>query len=274
MPIEPALVKSGTFANGMRRLLSWFTLGYEYLVFHLALILAAVTLLTWSVLAAISSLVLPRRIGTVFGRLMLMAMCRVFLRMLTLTGQVKLDLGVLDVLYDERSLIIAPNHPSLLDVVLMLSRLPHAICIMKAELWEHVFLSRAVSLARYIRNDSATSMVRLASAAVRAGGQLLIFPEGTRTTRSPVNAFKGGFALIAKNAGVPVQTVFIESNSRFLSKGWPLFRKPEFPLIYRARLGRRFEMSGEVKTFVAEMEDYFRKSLDSSAFPGPASTNS
>ena len=85
--------------------------------------------------------------------------------------------------------------------------------------------------------------------------------EGTRTTRKPVNSFKGGFALIAKTAGAPVQTVFIETSSPFLSKGWSLFKKPDFPLVYRARLGRRFEVNGEVKAFVADLEDYYQESL-------------
>ena len=80
-------------------------------------------------------------------------------------------------------------------------------------------------------------MVRVGRAAVRAGNQLLVFPEGTRTRQHRRYGFKGGFALIAKSAGVPVQTVFIETNSRFLGKGWPLFRKPVFPLVYRVRLG-------------------------------------
>ncbi|MGQ0522895.1 MAG: lysophospholipid acyltransferase family protein [Betaproteobacteria bacterium] len=173
----------------------------------------------------------------------------------------KLDLDVLDALRDEPSLIIAPNHPALLDAVLMMSRLPRAVCIMKAQLGENAFLGGAVRLAGYIRNDSAVKMIRRASTTVRDGGQLLIFPEGTRTARQPVNPFKGGFALIAKTARVPVQTVFIATNSPFLSKGWPLFKKPDFPLIYRARLGRRFEVDGEVKTFVADMERYYRKAL-------------
>ncbi len=77
-----------------------------------------------------------------------------------------------------------------------------------------------------------------------------------------MNAFKGGFALMAQRAGVPVQTVFIESPSRYLAKGWPLFRKPQFPLVYRARLGRRFEVAADVHAFVAELEQYFRRELD------------
>ncbi len=265
MPVEPIRINSATrrfpLGHGVYRLATWIRVGYEYLVFYIGLLLVVVPLLIWSVLATIISLVLPRRTGAAFGRLVIMLMCRVYLTALTLTGLVKLNLEVLDTLRDERSLIIAPNHPCLLDVILMVSRLPHTVCIMKAELWEHVFLNRAVSLAGYICNDSAISMVRRASLAIRAGEQLLIFPEGTRTTRKPVNAFKGGFALIAKNAGVPVQTVFIETNSLFLSKGWPLLRKPDFPLVYQARLGRRFEVNGEVKSFVGDMENYYREAL-------------
>ena len=104
-------------------------------------------------------------------------------------------------------------------------------------------------------------MIRTAAAAVRAGSQLLVFPEGTRTRREPINHFEGGFALIAKTARVPVQTVFIETNSLFLSKGWPLFKKPMFPLIYRARLGRRFEVKGDVKAVVSDLECYYRETL-------------
>ena len=66
---------------------------------------------------------------------------------------------------------------------------------------------------------------------------------------------------ISKTAGAPIQTVFIETNSRFLGKGWPLLRMPAFPLVYRARLGQRFEVNGDVKTFVSDVEDYFRRTL-------------
>jgi 1-acyl-sn-glycerol-3-phosphate acyltransferase len=267
MPVEPIrpgpAVSCFPGGHAAARLATWVRLGYEYAVFFLGLLLPAAPLLAWNMLAALASRVLPCRIGAVLGRRVIMLTCRAYLFALTRSGLIKLDLDVLDALRDERSLIIAPNHPALLDVVLMVSRLPHAVCIMKAALGENVLLSRAVGLAGYIRNDSAVATIRRASMTVRAGGQLLIFPEGTRTTRKPVNRFKGGFALIAKTARVPVQTVFIETNSPFLSKGWPIFRKPEFPLIYRARLGRRFEVDGEVRAFVADMESYYRGALTS-----------
>ena len=68
------------------------------------------------------------------------------------------------------------------------------------------------------------------------------------------------------NLNKPMATVFIETNSPFLSKGWPILKKPELPLIYRARLGKRFEVSGNVKSFVSELEAYYRQELE----PQPA----
>ena len=244
-----------------RRLAAWVAFGYEYAVLYGGLLLLTALLLVWSPVAALAGLVLPRRIGVRLGQLGIMYLSRGYLFALSASRLVKLDLKALDALHDERSLIIAPNHPSLLDVVMMASRLPRAVCIIKSELDGNFFLSRAARLAGYVRNDSAISMVRQASHSVRAGGQLLIFPEGTRTSRKPVDPFKGGFALIAKTTGVPVQTVFIETDSPFLGKGWPILKKPAFPLSYRAKLGRRFEVDGQVKTFVTELEGYFRDTL-------------
>jgi 1-acyl-sn-glycerol-3-phosphate acyltransferase len=91
-----------------------------------------------------------------------------------------------------------------------------------------------------------------------------VFPEGTRTGSATLNSFRGGFALIAKRAGAHVQTVFIETDSAFLGKGWPLLRKPALPLRYRVRLGRRFEVSGSVRAFVVALEGYYREELTAS----------
>jgi 1-acyl-sn-glycerol-3-phosphate acyltransferase len=213
---------------------------------------------------------LPRNAGTRLGRSSITWYFRGYLALLKATGIMRLDLRALDPLRGERGLLIAPNHPCLLDAVLVLSRLPDMTCIMKAEIWDSAFLGGGARLARYIRNDSPGNMIRHAIAELRDGQQLLVFPEGTRTRSQPINAFKGGFALIARNSGVPIQTVFIETNSAFLGKGWPLWKKPPMPIVFRARLGRRFHVHGDVKAFVRELEDYFRSELGKQASDGHA----
>ena len=84
--------------------------------------------------------------------------------MLKATGIIRLDLDELDALRGERSLLVAPNHPSLLDAVLIISRLPSMTCIMKAKIWDSPLLGAGALLAAYIRNDSAGKMVRFATA--------------------------------------------------------------------------------------------------------------
>ena len=186
---------------------------------------------------------------------------RVFVGAMRMSGVLRCDLGELDLLARAAPLVIAPNHPSLLDAVLVMSRLPHVAGAAKAQIWDNVFLGGGARLAGLIRNDSPTKLIREAVRHVRSGRHFLIFPEGTRTTGRPVGDFKGGFALIAKQAGVRVQTVFIETNSRFLGKGWPLFKKPAFPLVYRVRLGQQIAVDGNLHETVAELGRYYRQEL-------------
>jgi 1-acyl-sn-glycerol-3-phosphate acyltransferase len=133
---------------------------------------------------------------------------------------------------------------------------------MKSALMRNVFLGAGSRLARYVSNDSSRQMIRDSVAHLREGGVLLLFPEGTRTTRAPINALVGSVGLIAKHANVPVQTLVIETDSPFLSKGWPLFRRPALPITYRVRLGKRFDPPSDVPAFTAELDRYYRNALE------------
>jgi 1-acyl-sn-glycerol-3-phosphate acyltransferase len=234
-------------------------------LFWIGIALFGLSCLAWTIPAGVLNHVLPARMRAPLGQFMIMAGFRAYLAVMQALGVFRCDLRALDALRGERGLIIAANHPALLDAVLVISRLPRVVCITKASLWDNWFLGGSIRLACYIRNDAPVELIRRALVELRAGRQLLIFPEGTRTMTPPVSSFKGGFALMAQKANVPVQTVFIESHSPYLSKGWSLFRRPELPLIYRARLGRRFRVNGDVHEFVAELEQYFRCELRTAA---------
>jgi 1-acyl-sn-glycerol-3-phosphate acyltransferase len=185
-------------------------------------------------------LLLPCATAKRLGRGMLHRAFQVFVRYLRATDLVHADLGSLDALKDEKDpVIIAPNHTSLWDAVFVISKLPQPICIMKEAILKNPFLGGGARLAGYIPNGSSSRMVKDAAEALQKGGQLLLFPEGTRTRREArwINPLRGGCALIARRAGVPVRPVFIRSNTRFLEKGWPLWKKPEFPIRISIELG-------------------------------------
>jgi 1-acyl-sn-glycerol-3-phosphate acyltransferase len=244
---------------------------YGYLVVYSGLLVFGLMCLIWSGVAALLSPLLSKDRGRVAGRWMTGYGFRLYLWLLALTGVFRFDLRALDALRDAGPLIIAPNHPGLLDAVMVVSRLPNVACVMKANLINNPIYGASARLAGYICNDDFIGGVTQAVENLRAGGQLLLFPEGTRTTCAPVNRLKGGAALVSKRSGVPIQTVLIETTSPFLSKGWPLHRIPPLPVCYRVRLGRRFMPRDNLRETIAELEAYLaselgrRSSIDAAA---------
>jgi 1-acyl-sn-glycerol-3-phosphate acyltransferase len=197
------------------------------------------------------------------GRRVVSAGFRSFLGLWHSSGLVSFDLSALDSLRGQPGLIIAPNHPSLFDAVVVMSRLPEITCIIKATLLDSPFLGGGAQWSAHISNDAGPGMIRQAAAELQTGGQLLIFPEGTRTKpgADKVNPFKGGFALMAREAQAPVQTIILRQTCAILGKGWPWWRIPIYPLTFRAELGRRFNPpapSCDVRAWMTEMEAYFR----------------
>ena len=235
---------------------------HEYVVAYAVLTLLGVICLAYSIWALVAYPLLPRRLGTAMGRLGIMAGFRMFSSSLTMTGAYRLDLSAIDSLRDGPPVILAPNHPSLIDALLILTRLPNIACVMKAELMDNVFLGAGSRLARYIPSNQPRLMIKEAIAELREGGTLLLFPEGTRTTGHPVNPLKASIGIIAKHANVPVQVAIIETDSPYLRKGWPLFRRPNLPITYRVRLGRRFDPPENVESFMMELQREFRQELE------------
>src|SRR5665647_290552 len=234
----------------------------------LGFLLLGVICLAVSLLAIPMRLVLPRLQSKRIGRKLIAGTFRAYLRSLVFMGTCRFDLAALDALQGGPAMIIAPNHPSLLDAVMILSRLPNATCIMKADIVNSVFFGAGARLARYIRNTPLRTMVQLAVADLHQGSHLLLFPEGTRTTRFPVGAMQATVGLIAKHAGVPVQTVFIETDSGFLGKGWSLLWTPKMPITYRIRLGKRFDPPRHTAQFASELDQYFQCELAHAQLPG------
>lgn len=235
---------------------------HEYVVTYTVLTLLGLICLLFSAWALAMYPLFPRRMGTAAGRFGIMAGFRVFSWALTMTGAYKLDLSAIDSLRDGPPVILAPNHPSLIDALLILTRHPNIACVMKAELLDNVFLGAGSRLARYIPSDQPRQMIKDAVADLREGGVLLLFPEGTRSTREPLNPLKASIGIIAKHAGVPVQVAIIETDSPYLRKGWSLFRRPNLPITYRVRLGRRFDPPADVNSFMTALEREYRQQLD------------
>jgi 1-acyl-sn-glycerol-3-phosphate acyltransferase len=234
---------------------------FQSVLFYVLLLHLGAMSLTWNLVCVVLYPFLSRDQGVVVGRAAISSVYRGFWTCAQWLGLMRVDYTALDVLSQDAGLIIAANHPSMLDALLVIARVPRGICIMRASLMRNPFLGAGARLARYIRNDPPRGMIRSCVANLKEGGQLVLFPEGTRTIRAPINPFRPGITLIAHMAQVPIQTVIIESHSPYLRKGWPIWRAPQFPVVFRVRLGQRFAPEADTHGQLKRLEAYFAEEL-------------
>ena len=123
-------------------------------------------------------------------------------------------------------LLILANHPTLIDVVFLVSLLPNADCVVKSALARNPCTRGPVRAAGYVFNDDGAGLVDDCIRAVRNNGNLVIFPEGTRTRRDEPTRLQRGAANIAVRGGLDITPVRLSCEPMTLGKGEKWYRVP------------------------------------------------
>ena len=106
--------------------------------------------------------------------------------------------------------VYASNHTSYMDTPVVFSALPFQFRILaKKELWSLPFIGWYLARSGQMPIDtdnprSTLSSLSKAAAALRAGMNLFVFPEGSRTPDGTLQAFLSGAAFLAIRAQVPL----------------------------------------------------------------------
>lgn len=131
-------------------------------------------------------------------------------------------------------LILLANHPSLIDVVCLMSKLGNATTIVKASLAKNLFTRAPIRAAGYVPNDAGPDALQPLLAELDAGTTFVIFPEGTRT---PVDLPPGeyprmhrGAVVLALEARRPITPVRITARPRWLTKDRAWWKLPPEPM--------------------------------------------
>lgn len=133
--------------------------------------------------------------------------------------------------------LVVANHPSLIDVVFLISQIRDANCVVKQSLFNNPCMRGPVRTAQYIGNDGSADMLDRAADVLRDGQCLIVFPEGTRTTPGQPPRFHRGAAAIALRGARTVTPVFIDIDPPTLTKGVPWYRIPHGRFRVRLRVG-------------------------------------
>jgi 1-acyl-sn-glycerol-3-phosphate acyltransferase len=126
----------------------------------------------------------------------------------------------------ERGRLIVANHPTLIDVVMLVSLMPEVDCIVKRGLWRNPFLRWPVIWASYIPNSEGEELIERCAESLKSGHSLLVFPEGTRTVPGKPMKMQRGAAHIALAADAEILPVTVTCDPVTLFKGNPWYRVP------------------------------------------------
>lgn len=114
--------------------------------------------------------------------------------------------------------VIVANHPSLIDALLIVARARNVCCVAKPALFRNPCTAYVFRRAGYLQSDSA-DLIDDAAAAIRAGDNVLVFPEGTRNEDDTTLNFKRGAAHVALSTSCRIQPVTIDCHPRTLQRG-------------------------------------------------------
>ncbi|MBK1976740.1 1-acyl-sn-glycerol-3-phosphate acyltransferase [Brevundimonas diminuta] len=122
--------------------------------------------------------------------------------------------------------LIAAKHQGMLDVIAPFAFLDDACFVMKKELMPLPFFgwfawkTKMIAVDRAAHAKALKDMVRQTRARLAEGRQILIFPEGTRTTPGEPADYKPGVAAIYRDVEAPCWPVATNSGAHWPAHGF------------------------------------------------------
>jgi len=150
-----------------------------------------------------------------YGRRFVSTSFRFFISYMHFIGIVNLETDNRENYRHLSSKIIVANHPSLLDVVMLISLIPNADCIVNTNLKRN-FIVKGVVRRLYILNSlDLDNVLQACFESLKQGNCLIIFPEGTRTRRYGKAILRKGAARVALYSGCNIVPVHIGGTDKY-----------------------------------------------------------
>lgn len=234
--------KARTADHKIRQVWRLFATGLAFCIFGVGALLLALTLFPLMMLV-----IRDRTKRRHAAQFVICRSFRLFCFVLNITGVASVAFDGREKLNQARGKLIIANHPTLLDVVIILAQMDRCQCVVKHQLFRNPFMAGVVRAAGFIRNDdNPEKLVADAACHLRNGDCVMIFPEGTRTASGEIlGPLQRGVANIAINAPADLIPVIVRCNHDTLKKGTPWYQIPPTKIQYNVRVGSTIPVTGK-----------------------------
>lgn len=117
-----------------------------------------------------------------------------------------------------RGTIVIANHPSLIDVVILVSRIPNSICVVKESLFRNLFVRKVIGKTYLSNTMKPDEFIAKGSDILSKGYNIVIFPEGTRTVPNKPIHLHRGFAYLQIATKANILPIRITNTPQILGK--------------------------------------------------------
>jgi 1-acyl-sn-glycerol-3-phosphate acyltransferase len=168
-----------------------------------------------------------REMKIALSRRVVRASFRLFIEFMKTTGVLTYEIHGAERLRGREGLFIVANHPTLIDVVFLISVANLPNCVVKKGVWNNPFMFFVVRSAGFIENNGdPETLITRCERTLAANNGLVLFPEGTRTTPNGKIAIKRGAAHVALRAGKNITPVHISCHPITLTKSHRWYNIP------------------------------------------------
>ena len=225
----------------------------------------------YAVMAVLAVVYLPYAIATPDGAL---AACKAFCRWTVFSLRVMTGLRC-EVRGEVPSgeVLVAAKHQSFLDILLIFGAVPHGRFIMKRELlWTPILGQFALRLGcvpvdRGRRGVAVAKMMEDVATGARSGGQIVIYPEGTRVAPGARLPYKAGSAALYGQLGQPCVPVATNVGVFWPKRG--ILRRPGLAVVeFLAPIPPGLAREPFMARLEAEIEDASARLLAEARTPG------
>jgi 1-acyl-sn-glycerol-3-phosphate acyltransferase len=164
------------------------------------------------------------------------------------------------------SSVIVCNHLSYLDPILLISLFPQQCTIVKNTFFKVPFFGRFMKNAGYVPSAPSemlgTAMIKNLESIkehLATGGNLFVFPEGTRSRDGKLAPFNKGVFSIARYCNAPLALIFIKDTDKLFRPGSFSFNTHDFNEIKVELMGSYVPDYQSNDFSISVLADYTRK---------------